>query len=215
MKIVYLLFVGSMILVIACETSLGKRKKSDQKETETFMIREPFDTAQVLSDLEIIENAARFDLIDEELKHLSSQIDTIDLTYFFGFCDCQRWIRSDIYNNALNNGMRPDKNDSRGQVAFNIDKHGYYIEAASDDLTINWRAEVNGTRIRLIGREYTVKRLPENGGFTVPDPPKGKVFRYYSYEILRPYKVWGPHKIIETNPTTRDSTTEPTVLHVK
>ncbi|MCA6361691.1 MAG: hypothetical protein IM638_01520 [Bacteroidetes bacterium] len=59
------------------------------------------------------------------------------------------------------------------------------------------------------------KRLPKNGDFTVPNPPKGKVFRYYSYEIIRPYSVWGPEVFSEVDPETGDSLSATTILTVK
>ena len=174
-----------------------------------------FDTAQVIAQLAILERAARLDLLTEKQNQLPPKPDTLELTYYFNFCDCQHWVLTDIHKKAQTQHADLDELDARGQVEFNLDEHGYYIEPAASELEIDDRVFVNGTTIRFIGREYPAKRLPENGAFTVPNPPPGKVLRYYSYEILRPYYVWGPAKFEEIDPETGDSLTAPTILMVK
>jgi hypothetical protein len=173
------------------------------------------DTNKVIAQLGIIESNARLDLANEKIHHLSDKLDTLEFTYYFGFCDCQRWIVSEIHDQAATENPDLDELDPRGQVEFDLDEHGYYIEPASKDLEMNSRIEVNGTRVRLIGREYIDKKLPESGGFTVPNPPKGKVFRYYSFQIIRPYDIWGPPKFESVNSETGDTITEPTILTVR
>ncbi len=206
---------GIILTFMSCQTAEKKNEQEQIPTNENLLIIGEIDTANVISQLNIKESASRIELANEIVDNLSDDLDTLDLTYYLGFCDCQRWIVSEIHNRALNEHSDLDQHDPRGQVEFNLDKHGYYIEAASKELEIDWRTEVNGTTIRFIGREYMDKRLPKDGGFTVPDPPKGKVFRYYSYQILRPYQIWGPHKLAEIDKETGDSIKEPTILTVK
>lgn len=207
MATLHYIAIGIILTFTACQAVVHKN--------EPFVIVGDIDTLKIISKLNIKERASRLDLINEKVDSLSDRVDTLDLTYYFGFCDCQRWIDAKIHQKALGEHADLDELDPRGQVEFNLDKHGYYIEAAANGLTIDGRAEVNGTTIRFIGREYIDKRLPQDGEFTVPDPPKGKVFRYYSYEILRPYQVWGPNKLTGFNKETGDSITETTILTVK
>lgn len=211
----YYIAIGIILTLTSCQTAENRNEQKRTEPTEEMLIVGDIDTAKIISQLAIKESASRLDLSNEKINDLSDRIDTLELTYYFGFCDCQRWIVSEIHNKALGEHPDLDELDPRGQIEFNLDKHGYYIEAASKDLEIDWRTEINGTTIRFIGREYNDKRLPEDGGFTVPDPPKGKVFRYYSYQILRPYQIWGPHKFIEVDKETGDSIKETTILTVK
>ncbi|MDY3318268.1 hypothetical protein PG661_04795 [Riemerella anatipestifer] len=200
---------------LSCQTSENKGEPKDSLQNEEILIIGDIDTAKVISQLAIKESGSRLDLSNEKIGSLADNLDTLELTYYFGFCDCQRWIISEIHNRALTENANLDKLDPRGQIEFNLDKHGYYIEAANKELEINWRTAVNGTTIRFIGREYIDKRLPKDGEFTVRNPPKGKVFRYYSYQILRPYQIWGPHKLTEIDKETGDSIKKPTILTVK
>jgi hypothetical protein len=201
--------------MIACQTSEKHSEEYQKVLSNDLLIVGDFDTAKIISQLAIKESNSRIDLSNEKLENLSDRLDTLELTYYFGFCDCQRWIISKIHNKILDEHADLDKQDARGQIEFDLDKHGYYIEAANKELAINWRTEVNGTTIRFIGREYNDKRLPKDGEFTVPDPPKGNVFRYYSYQIIRPYQLWGPFKFIEVDKETGDSINELTKLTVK
>lgn len=207
--------VAIVLTLTACQTPENKNEQKLAKQYNDLYIIGDIDTAKVISQLAIKESGSRIDLSNEKLENLSDNLDTLELTYYFGFCDCQRWIVSEIHNKALVEHPDLDGFDPRGQIEFNIDKHGYYIEAVNGDLEIDPRTEVNGTTVRFIGRAYKDKRLPRNGGFTVPNPPEGKVFRYYSYQILRPYKIWGPEKFIEMDKETGERKTEPTILTVK
>lgn len=211
----FYLTIAIMIAITSCESTENAIKEKQIDRNEELLIVGDIDTANLISQLKIMECASNLQLSNEKIDNLSDQLDTLELTYYFGFCDCQRWIKSEIHRKALQEDSEIDLNDSREQVEFNLDNHGYYIEAANKELTINWRTGVNGTTIRFIGREYIDKRLPKDGAFTIPDPPKGKVFRYYSYQILHPYQVWGPHKLVEIDTLTGDSITEPVILTVK
>lgn len=207
-----------MIVVIlilnSCQVTKNKNNRKSVKQNNDIVIFEKFDTVKVISQLAIKESASQVDLANENIDNLSEDLDTLELTYYFSFCDCQRWIVSKIHKDALGKHPNLDKLDPRGQIEFNLDKHGYYVEAPNKELEIDWRTEVNGTTIRFIGREYKDKRLPKNGEFTVRNPPNGKVFRYYSYQILKPYQIWH-RKFIKIDKETGDTISEPIILTVK
>lgn len=207
--------IGIILTLMSCHAVDNKVEQKLIGSTAETVIIGDIDTAKIISQLAIKESASRLDLLNEQVDNLPVRVDTLELTYYFGFCDCQRWIVSEIYKQALGGDSNLDELDPRGHIEFNLDKHGYYIEAVNKELEIDWRTEVNGTTIRFIGREYLDKRLPKDGGFTIPDPPVGKVFRYYSYQILRPYQVWGPDKFIELDKETGDSVKEKIILTVK
>ena len=217
MKPQYYIAIGIILTFMSCQNVENKNGQKQTDTNEELLIFGDIDTANVISQLDIKESASFMDFSSEKIHNLSDYMDTLELIYYFGFCDCQSWIVSEIHSRALSEHQNLDEHDPRGQVEFNLDKHGYYIEAANKEIKIDWRTGVNGSRttIRFIGREYKDRRLPEDGEFTVPDPPKGRVFRYYSYEILRPYKIWGPHKLTENDKERGDSTKEPTILTVK
>jgi hypothetical protein len=183
MKIRYILLF-SLLLLISCQSY---KLQSQEK------LVNPIDTLQIIKALNITEHQIAKELMSEMLDSLSTKLDTMELVYHFAFCDCQRWIERNIYEKVNEKEKNVDKLDARGQIEFNLERHGYYIEPAQESLELPDCIHVNGTKIRLIGRLYKNLRLPESGQFTVPNPPLGKVFRYYGYEILRPYKVWGNH----------------------
>jgi hypothetical protein len=198
----------------SCNTETPKYAEDEvvEETIKDIILEEPFDTLEVISNMEIVESFSQIASKNETIEGLKTEIDTLELTYYFGFCDCQSWVISEIHDRANNEHSNLDDLDPRGQVQFNLDQHGFYLEPASNELEMDWRTQVNGTHIRVIGREYEEKGLA--GAFTVPDPPKGRVFRYYSYEIIRPYYVWGPECVYETTPEGEDLS-GPTILTVK
>jgi len=199
------------LLIVSIVVSCRMQGPKNQQAT-TYINK--LDTNKAIAELHIRESFFQLDSIHEKIGILSERIDTLELTYYFGFCDCQRWIVSNIHDRVLTEHKDLDKLDPRGQIEFNLDKHGYYIESATKELELDWRIHVNGTKVKFIGREYMGKGLPKDGGFTVPNPPHGKVFRYYSYEIIKPYKAWGP-PIFTIDKKTGDTLDEPTILTVK
>lgn len=213
MKTGHYIVIGIILTLMSCQTSMDE-KNHPERAIDSLIIGD-IDTAKILSQLKVKEGASALYLSNEKMENLSDRIDTLQLTYYFGYCDCQQWIVSEIYRDALKERWGMDEHDPRGQTEFYVDKHGYYIEAASAELEIDWRAKVNGTTVRFVGREYKDKRLPKDGEFTVPNPPHGKVLRYYSYQIIRPFQIWGPDKFTEVDKETGDSIKEKTILTVK
>lgn len=209
MKFPTLIF-SLLLFIFSCSLTNKNSRQANEKISNNIL-----DTNKAIAELNIREKLAELDSINEKISLLSEHIDTLELTYYFGFCDCQRWVISSIHDQALLKHTDLDELDPRGQIEFNLDKHGYYIEPASKELELNWRIQINGTKVRFIGREYLSKGLPKDEKFTVPNPPPGKVFRYYSYEIIRPYKIWGPEVFLEIDKESGDSLKETSIILVK
>jgi len=108
---------------------------------------------------------------------LSAELDTMELTYMAYACDCPSWVQLNEHdqNTGLKTGLAADSS--------------YYIEPADTSLLIDDRLRIAGNTIRFIGRKYMNMRIPDNAEFTDPEPPAGIVLRYYSYQVLRPYKT--------------------------
>ncbi|MEM6723197.1 MAG: hypothetical protein AAF598_04110 [Bacteroidota bacterium] len=187
----------SLLFLFFMTGCLSNQADQPNKPYNGPVLGSELDTAKAISDMQLVEQLDKTQLIAKDTrKGLSDKIDTLDLTYHFGFCDCQRWIKSDIYQRVKQDYPDLGNFDPRGRIEFNLTEHGFYIEPAHRDLTIDF-AQFNGNQIRLIGREYEAMGLPRPGRFTVPNPPEGRVFRYYAYEVIRPFTVWGP-KVIDT-----------------
>ena len=115
------------------------------------------------------------------------------------FCEW-RTLYKHSFQKAKKNGENLSGEDFRGAIEFS-DTHSYYIEAAKGAIRIPNDIEVNGNTVRFVGRLYSYNCLPNDGEFTDPFPPRGKVFRYYEYEVIRPFKI----RAIYNPPTKNDS----------
>lgn len=99
-------------------------------------------------------------------------LDTFVLTY--GMCDCPDWhdhTKGDI--------------DCRECTEF-------YIEPADASLQFPGDFHVGGNTVHFYGILIPGFNLPQGRQFTIPNPEPWSVVRYYGYEVVRPYKVWGP-----------------------
>jgi hypothetical protein len=161
----------------------------------------PFDTSRVLELMHIADHLNKVSFfLDENLlpKYksgaftLKTKIDTIDMRDMRWACDCPNWRYAD--------SVRQDFSGA----------NDFYIEPASPDLKLPEGLGI-AARIRFIGREYIAHGYPEHPDFIDPDPPKGKVFRYYAYKIYKPFYVYWP----ETNVKDWDGYYQSTRLIVK
>lgn len=169
--------------------------KNDDDQDENIYIYDLKDTIDFISKVNLIEKKSDFSKKNEIIWGLSSKLDTLELTYYFGLCECPQWF--DFQENPNNNSY--------------LEKQSFYIEPASNNVKLPYYFEINGTTIRFIGRQFKGVRLPKKYNFTTPAPYFGKTFRYYSYEILHPYSVWG--YFIDTKKD-KDSI-QPIILNVK
>ncbi|HPB02382.1 MAG TPA: hypothetical protein PLZ67_05455 [Bacteroidales bacterium] len=163
--------------------------------------------------MNIRENIFMAGLLEDDSKTgLQNRIDTIELMYILFACDCPHWVVASEYNrvDSLNYGNKKIPSDN--YFEFNNATYSYYIEPACKELMLPDYVFVNGNIIRFSGRSYIKSGYPADSDFMDPNPPKGKVFRYYGYEILKPYKVWGPKA---QNGEIDDSVGASTILTVK
>jgi hypothetical protein len=121
-------------------------------------------------------------LIDYDTKTgLKNELDTLDLIYMQYACDCPDWVIIDKYKEFEAN---------KKSELWDLNKFSFYIEPAVDQVAVPDEFFLSHNTIRLIGKEYDRLGYPKNPNFMDPNPPKGRVFRYYSYEVLEPYRIF-------------------------
>lgn len=198
-KIQYLI-IGLLILS-SCDNISIDGNKTTQIPILERKLHSPLDTMQIIKEANLTEV-----LSDETLMLSDSDIllyphlDTILLEYIAFACLCPYWVEPRAYQKAQEN-----KN------TFKQSKYSYYLEAATGSLEINWRQCFTGNTVRFIGRHSKEIRPAdlELDGYTA-----GKVFKYYSYQIIKPYKIWGPKIPLEPNHDENDSLWQSAVLIV-
>ncbi len=153
-------------LFVAILCSCTNAEKKGESENTTLQYNE---ISLIKSLPELIAN--------DHKDALSAELDTMELTYMAYACDCPSWVQLNEHDQktGLKTGLAVDSS--------------YYIEPADTSLLIDNRLMVAGNTIRFIGRKYMNKRIPDNAEFTDPEPPSGIVLRYYSYQVVRPYKT--------------------------
>lgn len=99
-------------------------------------------------------------------------LDTLELMYIAFACDCQKWVIKEDYE-AYYKG-------ERGEGVFDLDKYGYYVESGIDTLgNLPF-----GKKVRFYGKLRSDFDWPKNADFIDDNPPKGKVFTYYKFEMI-------------------------------
>lgn len=178
MKKLIPIFIVFSIVVAGFYFSLQPKPDPNSYVDCNHRLTLPFDTVKVLAMMKIIPE------VNEVLKYLNDpdksaypKIDTIDLRDMRWACDCPNWRYADSTNEKF-----PTNKD-------------FYIEQADEKLTLPDYL-LPGQRIQFIGREYGGIGYPKNPEFEDPNPPRGRVFKYYAYKIYKPFKVYGPE--IET-----------------
>lgn len=194
-KIYFFVFI---ILLISCHNRDNVSCDTNSKNAL------PFDSAQAIANLHIKESVDKLQLLSNDVNlELNNTVDTLELMYAAYACDCPQWIDPNAYQGSDNN------------VTFDQQEYSYYIEAAHSELELDWHMLIYGNIIRFIGEQYIELGYPAHFEFVDPNPPKGKVFRYYKYEILKPYKLWGPDVFVGFQPETWDSLLAPIELLVR
>lgn len=185
--------------MVACQSNVKEIEHTEAGDSLSI----PIDTTKAIADLHLNESVSRLDLIRRDCKKGLKNLDTIELLYMEFACDCQQWVDRNEYNRW--HYLTERKGQDSKQIVFDLDKYGYYIEPADKDLEIIWNAFMAGNIVKFIGKEYNKIGYPDNAKFMDSNPPKGKVFRYYSYEIQRPFRVWGPETFAGIDGITGDS----------
>lgn len=178
-----------IVSLFSCQRHSQDAGTSSNEQTENTRL----DTVQVIADMNIREKIFMSGLLETDSKSgLQSRIDTIELMYIPFACDCPHWVVAAEYNRVDRHNSVKKNNQSDNFVEFNNAEYSYYIEPACKELKLPDYVCVNRNIIRFTGRSYNQTRYPADADFMDPNPPKAKVLRYYGYEILKPYKVWGP-----------------------
>ena len=193
-----ILFICVSALVVSCSFENNSKSKIEQTNTYASLndtLHIPFDSSRVIEMMDM--------QYSKELNDIESNLDTIRLRYTFYACDCPRWIRADQYDRDLNS---PE-----------LAEYSYYIEAKTSEIELDERICSFTNEIILIGELRTKEGLPKNQAFTGPDPIKGNVFEYSSYESVFPMKVYGPPCHTQTTeiPGDKEELIMPTHLEIK
>lgn len=200
-----------LLLFAACNNYKQGISNTDNIE------KNEIDTAKALEEMQIVEKQKNLYLMENDLTlGLKKGPKTIDLMYIPYSCDCPSWVFPEEYEKVDEHNNKFERVLTEKEFEhFDVLEFAYYIEPASIEIEIPCYLKVNRNVIRLIGREYNEIGYPEN--FQSPDPhaPKGKVFRYYGYEIIKPYRVWGPKVFDSVCESTGDSMFTPSILYVK
>lgn len=187
-------YILLVLALAACSNRTPHKSENTTPSAAAYLIP-PIDTARILATLHIPEKIYRPDLAAAESREdLFPKMDTLELTYMAYACDCQQWVDSREYHRISEHNRRCKS--STAYLELNTDTHGYYIEPADSSLQLKWNMEVSNNKLRFIGRLHQQKGFPEGETFQDPNPPKGKVFRYYGFEILKPYHIWGGTNIL-------------------
>jgi len=195
-KMVRIIFLLAL-LGSSCHRFKGVEPSPEDKSISVSQLK---DTSAAIVNFPFRERGRATEALNEWVLGLSDKVDTLYLTYYFSGCDCTRWVENKTFQKAKKNGENLSGEDFRGAIEFS-DTHSYYIEAAKGAIRIPNDIEVNGNTARFVGRLYSYNCLPNDGEFTDPFPPRGKVFRYYEYEVVRPFKI----RAIYNPPTKNDS----------
>ncbi|NOQ74756.1 MAG: hypothetical protein GQ574_22270 [Crocinitomix sp.] len=161
----------------------------------------PLDTLQLIADMDLIDQVNRTDLIqnDPDSIILNTQLDTFIMRDIFAACTCPNWEIITCPDSLQNPSFG-------GPCKF-------YIEAAHADLEI--RVPYVGTElnVRFIGKKYL---KPVKDGEKGEASIGGNIFKYYSFEFIRPYHIYGPSyndTLVNNNDTTLQTLSSHLTVH--
>ena len=168
-------FLIVLIFIIpAFYFSYQKKVDPNAYVSYTALLIIPFDTAKVLTMMNIVDSVNEFEKYrGEKNGALFPKVGTLDLIWRGPITDCPEWRYA----------------DSTGEN-YPIGKD-FYIEPANEKL--NLPDHVMRTRIQFIGREYGGISFPKDFAPYTSSPHAGRVFKYYAYKIYKPFKVYGPN----------------------
>lgn len=160
------LIISFALLVLL--SSCGSESQLENGDTISFP-----DTAAFRQSWKMNEQQMLTELFANDTFYNQLGLDTLELTYTP--CDCPDWI-------------------DRSKLELDCKEcSDFYTEAADPSLVFPSAFLVSGNTVRFYGVRIPGMNLPAGREFTTPNPPAWTVFRYYGYEVLRPYKVWGPN----------------------
>lgn len=102
-------------------------------------------------------------------------IDTLEVIYMQYACDCPQWLEDSVYRRYYE------------QRKYELPAVGYYLEPSSSKYAIEPDLQIASNKFRVIGYQRSSYGLPNTGEFMTDNPPKGRVFVYFQWEIIKPY----------------------------
>lgn len=141
----------------------------------------PFDTAEVIANLNIVDYMNRLDLIESDTTSgLYDKVDTIICYY-------------NMYPIAFGNNPVWQEIEYKNCTDYtpNYPLHQYYITPVTDELSINKNIHFTNysSSVMFIGRKY---KTAYKEGEVGKDSWAGERFKYYYFELIIPYHVYGP-----------------------
>ncbi|MEM6724170.1 MAG: hypothetical protein AAF598_09035 [Bacteroidota bacterium] len=173
----------------------------DGYASRNCIVTPPVDSAAIIEALNIQDSKrVPIGIWEEDLDHLEEELDTIVLFYAAYACDCPQWIDVNWKANRVDPMVQKVydtftlRHDSAHMANYYEPYYdGFYLERVRWKYKIPSELMVPGNKFRFIGRRYNKLSHPwhyEPMGNT--DYPSARVFRYYSFEAVKPYPIWGP-----------------------
>jgi hypothetical protein len=156
-----------LTVVLICNSCSGPTAPHKNGDTIFFP-----DTTAFIQSWKMNEKQMRGDLFTADTTCNQLGLDTFELTY--RPCECPDWI--DMNKVALDCKECSD----------------FYVDPADPSLVFPDAFLVHGNTVRFFGVRIPEMGLPVHREFENSNPPKWTVIKYYGYEVVRPYRVWGP-----------------------
>lgn len=202
-----LILVFIMFAFVACNWQ--------QRQNTIHSLPQPFDTLEVLSKLHLTDSLSLFNqLVPVETKAMYAP-DTFVMRYSFCACGTYPMWLNHLYSTDSSYkfafikryydllepmGLVAPEDSNRAEFSAR-----YYLEPASKELSLPWRQVKDGNRVKVIGQLYKTPQMPDPTEGYMGNPPVAIKLVYYSYEMLRPYEVWGPDRYVEFDSLEMDS----------
>ena len=171
MRILIALFLLLASLAQGCTEQVELDTWSSSAELDTeWRTKLPLDTAKWLERMALRDQVTTA-TVDPNTATIAwrTEVDTIEAVYTMWACTCPDFVVGD---------------------SARLGTDAVYILPANDTVKLPQRMEVSGNRFVLVGQRSMEKLKPVQ---TMGPPEAGYFFRFTSYRIVSPYRVWGPH----------------------
>lgn len=184
-------FIIAIFIVVSCKNEHSDdpfdeviENSESESDSETlidwrdgdYRLDFPLDTLALIEEMNLIDHIDRTDLIasDPDSLLLSQKIDTLVMYHVTYGCICPDW-----YVTGCNDSL---KTNFSGPCQF-------YMEPADDSLIITVPFHGANHAVRYIGKR--ILKDAEDGDYGEASHG-GQRFKYYSFEFIRPYTIYGP-----------------------
>jgi hypothetical protein len=182
-----------IIFHLSCSNNKVEQSKFNNKEKNGLSLNTNEQKKLILSKSKMFNSELLY--VDTTIG-LNNKIDTIELTDMRFACDCPSWFDSLSYSINKSVNMPIDKMDVN---SLSFRENCYYIEPADKKLSMTSLLLLPRTRVKLFGKKYIKMKLPSDNSIQDPNSPEGHVFRYYGFEIVRPFKIYSNEFIKNMN----------------